>query len=69
LRIVSSGFVSQREIDVLREKPVDSASIDGEHQGLPLIKTILHYAYGVVPSLSMVEKEVELSVPLPIVPV
>jgi ABC-type glycerol-3-phosphate transport system substrate-binding protein len=69
LRIVSSGFVSQREIDVLREKPVDSASIDGDHQGLPLIKTILHYAYGVVPSLGMVEKEVELSVPLPIVAV
>jgi hypothetical protein len=69
LRIVSSGFVSQREIDILREWPVDSASIDGNHQGLPLIKAILHYAYGVTPSLSMVEKEVELIVPLPIVPV
>lgn len=66
LCVRSSGSISEKEAAVLDEEPLDAAAVVGDHQGLTLIRNILHYAYGVSASTTMRDGEIELNIPLPL---
>ncbi|HEX8147938.1 MAG TPA: hypothetical protein VF591_12225 [Pyrinomonadaceae bacterium] len=68
LCIRSSGTIGEREAEVLRQAHEDAPVVDGKHEGLPLIRNILHYAYGVAASVAAAGDEVELRIPLPLRP-
>jgi hypothetical protein len=66
LCIQSSGFLSEREQEPLKREPFSAMSVDLGHQGLPLIRNILHYAYGVTAAIANTNGEIELKIPLPL---
>jgi hypothetical protein len=66
LCVRSSGSISKREAAVLEQEPLGAAAVDGDHQGLALIRNILRYAYGVAASLTNADGEIELRIPLPL---
>ena len=66
LGVRSSGSISKREAAMLEQEPLGAAAVDGDHQGLALIRNILRYAYGVAASITTADDEIELRLPLPL---